>query len=49
MPVPLRVLAMRKEALRDDEVQIVLGARHRDIQRAALLRRTVFHHRYHIV
>jgi hypothetical protein len=37
MPVFLRALAMRKEALRDDEMQIVLGAGHRDIQKAALL------------
>ena len=37
MPVPLRALAMREEALRHDEMQIVLGARHRDIEKAALL------------
>jgi hypothetical protein len=29
MPVSLRALAMREEALRDDEMQIVLGARNK--------------------
>ena len=37
MPVALRALAMREEALRDNEMQIVLGARHRDIEQAAFL------------
>ena len=32
MPIPLRALAMGEEALRDNEVEIVLGARHRDIE-----------------
>ena len=35
--VALRVLAMREEALRHDQMQIVLGARHRDIEQPALL------------
>jgi hypothetical protein len=33
VPIPLRALAMGEEALRDNEVEIVLGARHRDIER----------------
>ena len=37
MPVALRVLAMREEALRHDEMQIVLGARHGDIEQPPLL------------
>ena len=37
MPIALRVLPMREEALRHDEVKIVLGARHGDIEQAALL------------
>jgi len=37
MPITLRVLAMREEALRHDEVKIVLGTRHGDIEQAALL------------
>ena len=36
MPVVLRVLAMGEETLRGNEVKIVLGARHRDIEQAAL-------------
>jgi len=34
MTVALCVLAMGEEALRDDEVEIVLGARHGDIEEA---------------
>ena len=34
--VALRVLAMREESLRDHEMQVVLRARHRDIEQAAL-------------
>ena len=37
MPVALGVLAMGEEALRHDEVQIVLGAGHRDIQQSTFL------------
>src|ERR1700732_1974032 len=37
MPVALCVLAMGEEALRGDEVKIVLGACHGDIEQAALL------------
>src|SRR5437773_9719472 len=37
MAVSLRVLAMREEALRDHEVKIVPGARHRDVKEAPLL------------
>jgi hypothetical protein len=32
VPIPLRALAMGEEALRDNEVEIVLAARHRDIE-----------------
>jgi hypothetical protein len=35
--VALCVLAMDKETLRDDEMKIVFGARHRNIEEAALL------------
>jgi hypothetical protein len=35
--VALRVLALGEEALRNHEVQIVPGARHRDIEEAPLL------------
>jgi hypothetical protein len=37
MVVPLRVLAVGEEALRNHEVQIVSGTRHRDIEEAPLL------------
>ena len=37
MAVALRVLAMREEALRDHKMEIVLGARHCDIEEAPLL------------
>ena len=37
MPVAVRVLAVREEALRHDEVQVVLGARHGDVEQAPLL------------
>jgi hypothetical protein len=37
MPVALRILAMGEESLRNNEVKIVLGARHRDIEQASLL------------
>jgi hypothetical protein len=37
MTVPLRVLAMGEEALRDHEMEIVPGARHRHIEEAPLL------------
>ena len=37
MPITLRVLAMREEALRHDEVKIVLGTRHGDIEQTPLL------------
>ena len=37
MVVPLRVLAVGEKALRNHEVQIVPGARHRDIEEAPLL------------
>ena len=37
MAVALRVLAMREEALRDHQMEIVLGARHCDIEEAPLL------------
>ena len=36
MPVTLGVLTMRKEALGDDEMQIVLGSGHRDIEQPPL-------------
>jgi hypothetical protein len=36
VPVARRGLAVSEEALRHDEVQIVLGARHRDIKQPAL-------------
>src|ERR1700732_4562239 len=36
MVVALRVLAMREEALRDHQMEIVLGARHCDIEEAPL-------------
>src|SRR5260370_25278506 len=35
--VALGPLSMNKKALRDDQVQIVLGARHGDVEQAALL------------
>ena len=35
--VALRILAVGEEALRHHEMQIVLGARHRDVEQAALL------------
>jgi hypothetical protein len=37
MPVALRVLAMGEETLRNNEMKIVLGARHRDIEQTPLL------------
>src|SRR3979411_1982450 len=37
MTVALRVLAVSEEALRDYKVEIVPGARHRDIEEAPLL------------
>jgi hypothetical protein len=37
MPVALGILAMGEEALRDDEMEIVPGACHRDIEEAPLL------------
>ena len=37
MVVALSVLAMGEEALRDHQVEIVLGARHCDIEEAPLL------------
>ena len=37
MAVALRVLAMREEALRDHQMKIVFGARHRDVEEAPLL------------
>ena len=37
MPVAVGVLAVREEALRHDEVQVVLGARHGDVEQAPLL------------
>ena len=37
MVVALRILAMGEEALRDHEVQIIPGARYRDIEEAPLL------------
>ena len=37
MPIALRALAMGEEALRNNEMQIVLGTRHRDIEQPALL------------
>ena len=37
MPVAVRVLPVREEALRHDEVQIVLGARHGDVEQPPLL------------
>src|SRR5262249_28050039 len=37
MAVALRVLAVGEEALRDHQMEIVLGARHRDIEEAPLL------------
>ena len=37
MPVALRILAMGEETLRNNEVKIVLGARHRDMEQTPLL------------
>ena len=37
MPVALRILAMGEETLRNNEVKIVFGARHRDIEQTPLL------------
>src|SRR6202047_5191488 len=37
MPVALRILATGEETLRNNEVKIVLGARHRDIEQTPLL------------
>jgi len=37
MPVALRILAMGEKALWDDEMQIVLDARHSDIEKASFL------------
>ena len=37
MPVALGVLPMGEEALRDDKMQMILGAGHRDIEQTALL------------
>ena len=37
MPIALGVLPMGEEALRHDEMQIVLGAGHRDIEQSAFL------------
>src|SRR6202023_125810 len=37
MSVALRILAMGEETLRGNEVKIVLGARHRDIEQTPLL------------
>jgi hypothetical protein len=37
MPVALRILAMSEETLRNNEVKIVLGARHRAIEQTPLL------------
>jgi hypothetical protein len=37
MPVALGILAMGEEALRDHEMEIVPGARHRHIEEAPLL------------
>src|ERR1700731_1945522 len=37
MPVALRILAMGEETLRNNEMKIVLGARHRDIEQTPLL------------
>jgi hypothetical protein len=36
MPVPVHSLLMRKEPLRNDHVQMILGARHGDVQKATL-------------
>ena len=35
MPVTLRILLVREEPLRHDEVQVILGARHRHIEKPA--------------
>ena len=35
MPVALRILLVREEPLRHDEVQVILGARHRHIEKPA--------------
>ena len=37
MPIAVRILAMGEKALRDDKMQIVLGACHRNIEKAAFL------------
>jgi hypothetical protein len=37
MPIAERILAMGEEALRHDEMQIVFGAGHRDIEQTPLL------------
>ena len=37
MPVALRILAMGEETLRHNQVKIVLGARHGDIEQTPLL------------
>ena len=36
MPVPVHPLLMGEEALRDDHVQMILGARHGDVEETAL-------------
>ncbi|MNR65427.1 hypothetical protein D3C85_1884590 [compost metagenome] len=37
MPVALRMLAMNEEALRCDDVEMILGAGHRHVKQAAFL------------
>jgi hypothetical protein len=36
MPVPVHPLLMGEEALRDNHVQMILGARHGDVQKPTL-------------
>jgi hypothetical protein len=36
MPVAAAALGMRKEALRNDQMQVVPSARHRDVKKTAL-------------
>ncbi len=37
MPIALRTLTVREEALGDDQMEVVLGSRHGDVKQAAFL------------
>jgi hypothetical protein len=36
VPVAIALLLMREEALRQDQMQVILGTRHRDIEKTTL-------------